>query len=347
MGLGSARDVSLKVARELAVRWREIASQHRDPIVERDREAREARRNGYTLRQIALDAFESRKAELRAEGVAGRWFSPLELHVLPKLGSMPVGEITQTAIRDTLAPLWHAKAETARKALSRLRICLRHAAALDLEVDIQAPEKAMALLGKQLHKVENIPALPWQEVPAFYSTLTDKSVCQLALRLVILTAVRSRPIRFISEEQIDGNVWTIPGEGMKGRRDATEAFRVPLTSEALDVVEIARRLHSRNGYLFANVSRGVISDMTMSRYMERAGMRARPHGFRSSLRDWLAEATDAPREIAEMMLGHSVGNDVERAYRRTDFLEQRRALAERWTQHVLGIGGQVVRLAVA
>lgn len=86
----------------------------------------------------------------------------------------------------------------------------------------------------------------------------------------------------------------------------------------------------------------VIGDMTLSRHMERRGLEARPHGFRTSLRTWLAEATDAPHEVAETMLGHIVDAGVVRAYRRTDFLEQRRALLERWAQHVLGNNGHIV-----
>lgn len=130
---------------------------------------------------------------------------------------------------------------------------------------------------------------------------------------------------------------------MKGRRDATPDFRVPLSQEAFDIIDQARR-HARGGVLFPSMRKGVISDATMSRFMERKGMEARPHGFRSSLRDWLAEATDAPHEVAETILGHTVGGTVERAYRRTDFLEQRRILLERWAQHVTGQSGAVVRL---
>lgn len=87
---------------------------------------------------------------------------------------------------------------------------------------------------------------------------------------------------------------------------------------------------------FPSQRKGVISDMTMGRFMERAGLDARPHGFRSSLRDWIAEVTETPHDVAETMLGHVVGGAVERAYRRTDFLEQRRVLMERWAQHVTG-----------
>jgi integrase len=346
MGLGSASDVSLKEARDAAERWRALVRSGLDPIKERQRHRREAARNLHCLADIARDAFESRKAELKGDGTAGRWFSPLEIHVLPKLGKVPVVEIDQTDIRDMLAPIWHSKAETARKALNRLGICLKHAAALGLDVDLQAIDKARALLGKQRHKAENIPAMPWRDVPAFYASLSDGTVTHLALRLLILTGVRSGPLRFLREEQIDGDVWTIPGEAMKGRRGATADFRVPLSGAAMAVIEQARK-HARGGFLFPSIKKGVISDATMSRLMERAGMAARPHGFRSSLRDWIAEATDAPHDIAETMLGHIIGGAVERAYRRTDFLEQRRNLAERWSQHVTGQSGAVVKLVRA
>jgi integrase len=267
----------------------------------------------------------------------------LEIHILPKLGKVPVAEIDQRDIRDTLAPIWHAKVDTAKKALNRLSICFKHAAALGLDVDMQATEKAAALLGKQRHKVQNVPALHWQDVPAFYASLSDGSITHLALRLLILTGVRSGPLRFMRQDQVQGDIWTIPAEGMKGRKDATADFRVPLSSEALDVLGQAQRL-ARDGYMFPSIRKGVISDATMSRLMERRSMIERPHGFRSSLRDWIAEATDTPHDMAETVLGHTVGGSVERAYRRTDFLEQRRVLLERWAGHVTGKGGQVLQM---
>jgi len=343
MGLGSVSVVSLKEAREAADRYRALVRDNIDPIKYRERQKREAARNLHFLNDIALDAFESRKAELKGDGKAGRWFSPLELHIMPKLGNVPVAELDQKDIRDVLAPIWHDKAETARKALNRLSICLKHAAALGLDVDLQATEKARALLGKQRHKAQNIPAMPWLEVPAFYSGLSDGSVTHLALRLLILTGVRSGPLRHIREEQIDGDIWTILAEDMKGRKDATSDFRVPLSPEAMSVIEQARN-HARDGYLFPSIRKGVISDMTMAMFMSRAGLEARPHVFRSSLRDWIAETTETPHDIAETVLGHIVGGSVERAYRRTDFIEQRRNLMVRWSQHVAGQNGQVVKM---
>ncbi len=130
-------------------------------------------------------------------------------------------------------------------------------------------------------------------------------------------------------DQFDGNVWTIPAENMKGLKGKTADFRVPLSAEAMRVVAKASE-GIRSGYLFPSPRRGVISDMAMTEYMKGRGLEARPHGFRTSLRTWLAECTDAPHEVAETCLAHASGSVVVDAYRRTDFLEQRGALMKRW-----------------
>lgn len=344
MGLGGFPALGLADARKVSEHWRKFAAAGRDPIKEREAEERAARREDITLSILTADAFESRKAELKGDGTAGRWLSPLTLHVLPKLGKVPVTDLDQRDIRDCLAPIWHDKADTARKAMNRLSIVLKHAAALGLDVDLQATEKAKALLGKSRHVSKNIPAMAWGEVPAFYASLEEPTLTHLALRLAILTGVRSSPLRTLRLEQIEGDIWTIPGESMKGRKGTTDAFRVPLSTDAQRVIELARP-HARNGFLFPNTRGGVISDMTLSRMMERRGLEARPHGFRTSLRTWLAEATDAPHEVAEAMLAHSTDGSVVRAYRRTDWIEQRRVLLERWADHVTGSAGRVVTLA--
>ncbi len=336
MGLCALQDVFLKQARELATGWRSVLREGRDPIKEREKQKREAISNLHYLKDIALDAFESRKAELKGDGKNGKWFTPLRLHILPKLGCLPVSEITQTEIRNVLAPIWHTKAGTARTALMRLNLCLKHAAALGLDVDLQAVEKAKALLGKQRHKKQSLPAMDWRDVPAFYKTLCEAStITQLALRLLILTGVRTNPLRHIHKDQVEENIWTIPAENMKGRRDATTEFRVPLSTEALEILKQAWLL-SRNDFFFSVTGRGPLAARCMSQYMQQTGLNACPHGFRSSLRNWLAETTDAPYEVAETILSHTVGGKVERAYRRTDYLEQRRVYMDKWAAYVTG-----------
>ncbi|MCF3592897.1 integrase arm-type DNA-binding domain-containing protein [Rhodobacteraceae bacterium LMO-12] len=344
MGLGRFPSVSLKEAREEADKWRAVVRQDIDAIKERERHRREAERNLHILSDIARDAFESRKADLKGEGKAGRWFSPLELYILPKLGKMPVSEIDQRDIRDTLAPIWHTKPDTARKGLNRLGICMRHAAALGLNVDLQATMKAKELLGAQRQERKNYCAMKWQDVPAFYQTLNGGSITELALQFLILTGMRSKPIRFAHIDQIEGDIWTVPADLLKGRVNKTTDFRVPLSYEAQRVIEQARPM-ARDGFIFSGVRKGVISDATLSKFMTRQGYPERPHGFRSSLRDWLAEATNAPHEVAETCLGHVTGSTVERAYRRTDYLDQRRALMERWGQMTSQGINQVSRIA--
>lgn len=194
MGLGSTQDVSLAQARDLASQWRSVAALGKDPIKERKAAEKQQLKANTTLATITREAFEARKADLKGDGTAGRWMSPLELHVLPRLGTTPIGQIDQRDIKDLLAPLWHTKADTARKALNRLGLVLKHAAAMGIDVDLQAVDKAKALLGRSRHKAEHIPALDWRDVPAFYASLEEPSITHLALRLLILTGLRSAPI---------------------------------------------------------------------------------------------------------------------------------------------------------
>ncbi|HSF91896.1 MAG TPA: integrase arm-type DNA-binding domain-containing protein [Paracoccaceae bacterium] len=329
MGLGGIGEVTLREAREEAAKWRRVARQGKDPIKERERIRREMFKEDQSLSIITDEAFEARKASLKDDGEAGRWMSPLAVHVLPKLGRVPVTEIDQRDIKNTLAPVWHEKPDAARKAMNRLGIVLKHAAALGLDVDLQAVDKAKALLGQQRHKVQHIPSLHWSKVPEFYRSLDEGSIAHLSLRLLILTAARSAEVRNIHLDEIREDVWTIPEERMKAGRE----HRIPLSSEALKVIEAAMPFE-RGGVLFPGARKGVISDATWTQIMKRRGMVERPHGFRSSFRTWCAEATDTPREIAETALAHVVGSSVERAYRRTDYLEQRRELMEGWAQHV-------------
>jgi integrase len=332
MGLGSLTTVSLKAARDSASKYRMDAQGGKDPISER-RRRQFSTVNDVSLRTIAEKAFEARKAELKGEGLAGRWFSPLETHVLPKLGKVPVELIDQVRIHDVLAPIWHTKADVARKALNRLAIVLRYAAAMGLNVDTSACSKTRELLGKTRHVTKNIPSMPWHEVPRFYAELTNPTPSHLALRLLILTGVRSGPLRCLRLEEIEGDVWTIPAAKMKGSPGAVGDFRVPLSREALGTIEQALP-YSRSGYLFASSAGRPISDMTISMIMRRNGLAARPHGFRTSLRTWLAECTDASHDLSEAVLGHAVGNKVSRAYQRSDLLEQRRVLLDRWATFV-------------
>ena len=345
MGLGAISDVSLRQAREFAAQWRSILASGKDPIIERARKEKEASTNDFSLNTIAKEAFEARKAELKGDGAAGRWFSPLEVHVLPKLGKVPVTELHQNDIRDVLAPIWHTTADPAQKALYRLGIVLRYAAAKGINVDLQATAKAKELLGKTRHVVEHIPSMPWEDAPAFYASLEEDNITNLALKLLILTGLRSKTVRMAHVDQFSDGVWTIPGENLKGKKGKTADMRLPVTPEMQSVMDRTIPFR-RDGHIFPSPrggsnGGGVLGDVNMIRLMERRGIAARPHGFRSTLRVWLSEATEATFEVAELMIGHVVGTAVTRAYQRSDFLDQRRNLYELWGHFLLGVTSSV------
>ncbi len=330
MGLGRWPDVSIAEARERAATARRILRDGTDPIKARARSKQTVKR--LTLTEAIDGCYKAKQAELKRDGIAGRWLSPLSTHIIPRLGATPVEDIDQHALVETLGPIWHDKPEAARKALNRVNLTLKHAAAFGLNVDLQATIKARALMGKQRHEVTHIPSMRYQDAPAFYQWLkTQETVSALALRFLMLTVARTSELRLATFAEIADNVWTLSPSRTKSGRE----FRVPLTEEALAVVDQCRR-SSPNDYLFPALREKPISDMAMSAFMKREGQDARPHGFRATFRTWCEECTDAPFEVKEAALGHVVDVGVVAAYQRSDRFAARRNLLEKWSQ-LLGV----------
>ena len=171
MGLGPWPDVAIADARRRARDARQTLRDGVDPIVQRVK-ARSTHRQ-LTLEQAITGCFEARKAELKRDGEAGRWLSPLNTHIVPRLGTIPIEEIDQHLLRETLERIWHKKPSAAEKALQRVNLTLKHAAALGLNVDLQAAMKTRALLGKQRHTVQHIPSMPYDKGPLFLSMAED------------------------------------------------------------------------------------------------------------------------------------------------------------------------------
>jgi integrase len=328
MGLGRWPDVSIAEARARAEEARRELRDGVDPIFERQKAKRI--RKPLTLKEAIEGCFEARKAELKGDGEAGRWMSPLSVHVIPKLGSYPVEQLDQHVLKDLLAPLWHTKPEAAVKALNRLNLTLKHAAALGLDVDLQATMKTRALLGKQRHTVEHIPSLSYQDAPAFYRWLTGvEGVSALALRFVMLTMARTSEVRLASFDEIEGGVWALSADRTKTQTER----RIPLVKETLNVVELCRGRSDQ--YLFPAYRGKPISDAAMATLMKRNGYEARPHGFRATFRTWVEERTATPFEVKEAALGHVVDVGVVAAYQRSDRFLKRRALLEKWMKFLL------------
>lgn len=329
MGLGRWPDVSIAEARDRAATARKLLRDGSDPIADRRKAKRTIRK--LTLREAIDGCFEAKKAELKRDGDAGRWMSPLNVHIIPKLGAVPVEDVDQHQLLDALRPIWHDKSDSARKALNRLNMTLKHAAALGLNVDLQAPMKARALLGKQRHTTEHIPSLPYADAPAFYASLVrSEGIAVLALRFLMLTVARTSEVRFATFNEFDEDIWNLPAARTKTGRDR----RIPLTKEAAAIVARARS-HSNGEYLFPSVGGKPLSDAGMAAIMKRQGLTARPHGLRATFRTWVEEKTDTPFEVKESALGHVVDSDVVRAYQRSDRFERRKGLMQLWEQYLV------------
>ena len=324
MGLGPWPEVSIANARTKALQARASLRDGTDPVAARQREQLVATR--LTLKEAVDGCFKARQAELKGDGSAGRWMSPLTVHVLPKVGNVAVEDVDQHVLKRTLEPIWHEKADTARKAMNRLNLTLRHAAALGLDVDLQATMKARALLGKQRHTAKHVPSIPYQEAPAFYQWLrTQPHQSCFVLRFLMLTAARTGEVRFAMTSEIEGDVLVIPPARTKAKRE----HKIPLTDEAMRTIEQAHNFEGSN-LLFPSAKGKPLSDATMSRFMEREGYVARPHGFRATFRSWAEECTDTPFEVKESCLGHVVDKGVTKAYQRSDRLAKRIRLLKEW-----------------
>ncbi len=324
-GLGGADVVTLNQARERALEYRRMAKSGLNP---RFNAQREIPTFEELSRQVHIDRLPTWKNAKHGQ----QWLNTLRDYAFPKIGRMPVDSIDQPEVLMCLSPIWTEKHETAKRLSQRIKTVLDVAKSKGLrsgENPVTAIREGKVLPTVKA-KVQHHDAMPWQQVPAFYADLQTRSaMAAKALQFTILTASRTSEVLEMKwpEVDVDARLWTIPAERMKGG----QVHRVPLTDEMLAILEPLRALAS--DYVFEGQRRHQpLSNMSMLmllRRMRQDGVTV--HGFRSSFRDWAAEAANAPRELAEAALAHQIGSDVERAYARSDLLARRRILSEDWS----------------
>jgi integrase len=340
-GMGSSRLIDLKEARDIARAWRRIARDGGDPKAERDKAKRESLSFEAAARKVHAEQVEGhgKSAKYRRQ-----WINSLQTHAFPMIGARPVHAVTQGDILRVLAPIWGGKPVLARMVRQRMQTVFswaRTAGHRDADNPVDDIEQG---LPKHRHRVQHYPALPFADLPDLMRRLAAvEGVAEFALRFLILTAARSDEARSVTwgEVDLESAVWTVPGERMKGDL----LHRVPLSAPALTVLQTVRGLDDDR--VFPGQRRGrPISDTTIAAPLKRMGVSGTVHGFRSTFRDWAAERTSVPREIAELCLAHEVGSAVERSYRRSDLLDKRRSLMDQWGRFCLSAGrrGDVVAL---
>ena len=268
---------------------------------------------------------------------ASTWLRSLETYAFPRIGGRLVSEVTSADVLEVLTPIWHEKAQTARRVRQRIRTVLEWAVAMELRPDNPC-DRLGPVLGPQWDLVIHMRALPHAEVAATVSTVRASGaapVVKLAFEFLVLTAVRSGDVRGAVWTEIDltDRVWTIPALRMKAKRE----HRVPLCRRATEILEAARTLGDGSGPLvFPNGTGTPLSEKKLRRLLQDLNIAAVPHGFRSTFRDWAAERTNHPREVVEAALAHMVQNKVEAAYARSDLFERRRRLMDEWAAYVDG-----------
>ena len=325
IGLGAYPVVALAEARAAALANQRAVVQGRDP---RHRSA-----DIPTFEQAVEKVIAIHEPNWRAGARSAEiWRSSLKTYAIPRLGRKPVNKITTSDVLAVLVPIWNTKRESARRVRQRIGAIMKWAVAEGHRDDNPAGDAIGAALPKGGTQREHQRALPHAEVGAALRKVRESNAwpaTKLAFEFLVLTASRSGEVRGARWDEIESDTWIVPGDRMKAGRP----HRVPLSRQALKVLDEARDLTDGSGLVFPSVRGKVLADMTISKLIRELRVPAVPHGFRSSFRDWCGESGIA-REVAEMCLAHTVGNEVERAYARSDLFKRRRAVMEQWADYV-------------
>jgi integrase len=327
MGLGSYPAISLAGAREKAAKAREMLAHGEDPI--EVRRGRGAANKAMSFTEAAEIFIKAREKALAAV-TARKWRKRLDTHIPPAIGRLPLAAIEVRHVLEILEPIWWNRNPTAAMVRNQIELILDWAKAKELRKG-ENPARWRGHLEhlltkrKQVHSTVHHPALPYIEIPTFMTELrNDDSIGARALEFQILTAVRPGEALGARWSEIQGDVWTVPAERTKKRK----THRIPLSKAAMALLAGLPRL---SDCVFPGIDpKRPICITTLRKPAKRLACDVTAHGFRSAFRDWVAEATPFPAQLAEMALAHIAGDKTMQAYMRTDLFEKRRDLMNAW-----------------
>lgn len=340
LGLGACHTITLTEARKRAKQARQQLLDGLDPIDakhEKRQMALAARARMMTFDQCATAYIEAHRHGWKNPKHADQWTNTINTYASPTMGSLAVSAIDTALVMKVLQPIWTTKTETATRLRGRIESILGWATVSGYRsgdnparwrghLDNLLPKRS------KVAKVTHHPALPYSEMAGFIKQLRAQAgVAALALEFTILTATRTGEIIGARWDEIDlsSKTFTIPPERMKAERE----HRVPLCTRA---IEILKELLPLGGeFVFPGLKpKKPLSNMAMLKVLQRMGRGdLTVHGFRSTFRDWAAERTEYPHEMAEMALAHTIDNKVEAAYRRGDLFKKRIRMMQDWQKH--------------
>lgn len=337
ISLGSFPTLSIAEARVRAQQSRDDLDRGINPLaIKNSSKAQKLALQAQKLsfKEFAEACIKSKRAEWTNQKHGDQWEYTLSEFAYPFIGNMGLDEIETEDILKILTPIWTTKTETASRLRGRIEWILASATTRKLRTGVnpalwRGHLQTILPAPNKVKKVAHHKALPYRQVPELIANLRDAATMSaLALEFTILNASRTGEVIDGLREEIQGDIWVIPGSRMKAKKE----HRVPLCQRSLDVLAIARAMDKDSKYLFS-VKGKKLTNMAMSMMLRRTKVDATVHGFRSSFRDWVSEETSHPSEVAEMALAHAIGNKVEAAYRRKDLLEKRRALLLDWESY--------------
>lgn len=351
MGLGAARGpyaVSLASAREGAIEARRLLGEGKCPLAERRAaEASAPTKPPTTFGEVAEEYMRLREATWKNRKHGAQWRMTLSVYAKPLWG-LPVADIETADVLAVLTPHWTARPETASRLRNRIELVLDAASAKGLRERPNAARwkghLSAILPARAKLSRGHFAALDWRVVPAFVQRLRAQGgTAPRALEFAILTATRTSEVTGArwSEFDLAEGVWNIPGERMK----AGAPHRVPLSPPALAILREMEKAR-RGEFVFSFNGTRPLSNMSMLKTLRTMGEKATTHGFRASFRTWAGEASNAPRDIVEACLAHTIENAAERAYVRGDFLAKRAALMAAWAAYcdAPALGSNVIPL---
>jgi len=337
MGLGALATIGLSEARERAKARRQERLDKIDPLEAR-KSARAAeeidKAKTITFDEAAGAYIEAHEAGWRNAKHASQWRNTILTYASPVLGALPVRAIDTGLVLKVIEPLWSTRRETASRLRGRIEAILDWARVRGYR-ESENPARWKGHLAEVLparakvREVIHLAAMPYVAVPGFVAALREQEgIAARALEFAVLTATRTGEVLGAQWHEIDvaARLWTVPANRTKRQRE----HRVPLCKATVAVLERVAAVR-QSKCVFAGDREGEpLSPMALLIALRRMGIAFTVHGFRSSFRDWAAERTNFPREIAEAALGHVIGDETERAYQRGDLLEKRRLLMEAW-----------------
>ena len=341
MGLGSIHTISLAEAREKARDCRQLLLDRIDPIENRKAERTRRKQKSakvVTFRECAESYIKAHSSGWRNIKHAAQWQNTLKTYAFPVLGELAVQDVDTGLVLKVLEPIWANKTETAGRIRGRIESILDWATVREYRAG-ENPARWRGHLDQLLparskvRQVRHHPALPYDQIGVFMEKLRGQEpITARGLEFLILTATRTDQVIGARWDEIDSvnAMWIVPRDRTKNGRE----HRIPLSPAALMIVE--GMSEARLGeFIFPGQHPGrPLSNMAFLQLLKRMGRNdLTVHGFRSTFRDWAAERTNCPVEVAEMALGHTVGNKVEAAYRRGDLLDKRRRVMNDWCDY--------------